>query len=1147
MDLYEVADQIVKLLQQRGKLTYRVLKRQFELDDDVLEDLKEEILYTQPEVIDDEGKGLIWTGETAASPATTSQLKQHAPIVEPTEPAHVETPPVEPRAPEAERRQLTVLFCDLVESTALSGRLDPEDLREVIRSYQAACAEVIKRFDGHVAQLLGDGLLVYVGYPQAHEDDAQRAVRAGLGMLEAMGALNSRLQGVALAIRVGIHTGLVVVGEMGGEGRQEQLALGETPNIAARIQGLAEPNTVVMSAATSQLVQGFFHYEDLGEQHLRGVAQPIHVHRVLQETGAQSRLDIASTRGLTPLVGRESEVSLLLDRWEQTKNGSGQVVLLSGEAGIGKSRLVQALKEHVASRPHARLECRSSPYYQNTALYPIANLLQRTMRWEQDDTTEAKLRKLQVALERYDFALDETMPLFATLLSLPLSEDRYPPAHLTPQRQRQKTLDTLVAMFVQESERHPVLFIVEDLHWTDPTTLECLELLMDQSATASILTLLTCRPEFEPPWSHRSYLSEVSLNRLFHSQIELIATQVAGGKTLPAEITQQLVDKTDGVPLYIEELTKTMIESGVLQEAEGHYVLSGPLNEVAIPATLNDSLMARLDRLPMVREIAQLGAVIGREFAYDMLYALANLEESVLQDGLSQLVDHELLYQRGRPPQATYTFKHALVQDAAYQSLLRRTRQQIHERIAQLLEASFPEVVEAQPEVVAHHYSEARQNEKAIGYWQQAGRRAIQRSANQEAIHHLHNALELIAAFPNRMEYVEQELDIQITLGPALMAIKGIGSPEVEATYARARELCQHIGATAQLFLVMYGLWRFYNTRATYQTAKELGEQLITLSQDDQNPARAAQAHQALGFTLLYLGELTVARVHLEQAVAFSDRTIESISTLQASIAPGVTERSVLAQALWSLGYPDQSFQWALEARAKAQEVEHFHSLALSLFFAARVHNLRREALAVLEQSTELVRFAADEGFVTWIACGNFMYGVAQVTQGEVELGLGQMRQGLREVLATGSEIFRIPFLIMLSDACYKAGQGEEGLAFLAAAMTAMEETGRSDEQAEAYRLQGELLLLEGIANRSEAEAHFQQALEIARRQEAKSWELRAATSLARLWQSRGKRQEAYGLLDPVYNWFTEGFDTADLQDAKTLLNELSMDKRANR
>jgi class 3 adenylate cyclase len=671
MDYDVVLAQVVALLQQEQRVAYRILKRRLQLDDETLEDLKDDLIYAKKLAVDEDGRVLVWAGGTSSAPPTASPVP--LPATPDISPAQGEATPVGPATPEAERRQLTVMFCDLVDSTKLSSQLDPEEYRDVVRAYQNACTEVIQRYDGHIAQLLGDGLLIYFGYPQAHEDDAQRAVRTGLGILDVMGDLNQRLQrerGLYLGVHIGMHTGLVVVGEMGDHGRQEQLALGETPNITARIEGLAAPNTIAMSEVTYQLIQGYFECQDLGAQTLRGVAEPLNVYRVLRESGAQGRLDIASARGLTPLVGREQEVGLLLERWAQVKAGHGQVVLLTGEAGIGKSRLVQMLKEHVANEPHTRWECRSSPYFEHTALFPLTDLFQRLFQFHAEDTPDQRLGQLEHALSQYRLPVQESVPLFAPVLSLPLPEHRYPPLNLSPQRQRQKTLETVVAILLELAERHPVLFILEDLHWTDPSTLECINLLLDQTPTASMLVLLTCRPHFQPAWHHRSYLTEMTLSHLSHAQVEQIVTGMTDGKTFPAAVLQQILAKTDGVPLFAEEMTKAILESGQLKALDGHYELIGSLSTFAIPATLQDSLMARLDRLMTGKVIAQLGATIGRQFSYAHLQAVAQLNERTLHEELHRLVEAELLYQRGVPPQATYTFKHALIQDTAYESLL---------------------------------------------------------------------------------------------------------------------------------------------------------------------------------------------------------------------------------------------------------------------------------------------------------------------------------------------------------------------------------------------------------------------------------------------------------------------------------------------
>jgi class 3 adenylate cyclase/tetratricopeptide (TPR) repeat protein len=790
------------------------------------------------------------------------------------------------------------MFCDLIGSTKLAGQLDPEDLREVVRAYQETAAEVIQNFDGHIAQYLGDGLLVYFGYPRAHEDDAHRAVRAGLGIVEAIGTLNSSLEatdGIRVAVRLSIHTGPVVVGEMGGAGRHEQLALGETPNIAARLEGLAEPDTVVISAMTKLLVEGAFDLEDLGSHRLKGVPEPIAVARVLNPIARQSDEEWAVSDVLTTLVGRDEEIGLLLRRWEQSKEGFGQVVLINGEPGIGKSALADVIREQVAREGYTRATYRCSPYHTNSALYPVITHLQRLWRWEREDTPAEKLDKMEETLRTTSLPLKEAVPLFAALFSLPLPEGRYPPLGLTPQQEKQQTQDALTAWLLEEAERQPVLVVYEDLHWADPSTIENLGLLVEQVPTAPMLTVLIFRPQFVPPWPTRSHMTPITLNRLERPQVEAMITQLGGGKALPAEVVQHIVAKTDGVPLYVEELTKMLLESDFLQEEAGHYALAGALSNVAIPATLQDSLMARLDRLPMVREVAQLGAVLGREFAYEMLRTLAAVEESTLQDRLGQLVGAELLYQRGRPPRAKYMFKHALIQDAAYASLLKRTRQQYHQQIAQMLEAEFPETVEAEPELVAHHYTEAGLNEQAVGYWHQAGKRATQRSANVEAINHLTKGLEVLMTLPDTLERARKELDLQTTIGPVLMAVKGFGSPDTKRAYARARELCQQVGETPQLFPVLHGLWRFYMVRAELQTTRELAEQLFTLAQRVQDPALLLEAHRVLGLTMYWLGEMAPAREHLEQGTALYDPQQHRSHAFVYGQDPGVACRCLAA------------------------------------------------------------------------------------------------------------------------------------------------------------------------------------------------------------------------------------------------------------
>jgi class 3 adenylate cyclase/predicted ATPase len=1036
------------------------------------------------------------------------------------------------------------MFCDLVGSTALSERLDPEELREEVRGYQAVCAKVIGRFDGHIAQYLGDGLLVYFGYPLAHEDDAQRAACAGLGIVDAVGRLDTRFrreQGLRLSVRVGIHTGLVVVGEMGEGPRREELALGDTPNIAARMQGIAEPDTVVISEATYRLVRGFFDCRDLGAHALKGVSRPIPVYRVLHESTARSRLDVAATTGLTPLVGRDQEVALLLERWQRVVDGIGQVVWLSGEAGIGKSRLVQVLKEHVALDPQAWLtECCGSPYHKDSAFFPVIDLFERViLRFERQDSAREKLSKLEGFLVQYGFSLPEVMPLFAALLSVPLGED-YSALHLTPTRQKQKTMAALLSVLLARAAKQPVLFVVEDLHWIDPSTRELLDLILDQGPTARILTVLTFRPEFQPPWALSSHLTPLALGPLPHQQTRVMVARVTGGKRLPEEIFEQVVVKTDGIPLFVEELTKTVLESDWLREQDDRYELTGPFPPLAIPATLQDSLMARLDRLATVKEVAQLGATFGREFPYELLQAVSPLDDGTLQHSLVQLVRAGFLYQRGAAPHATYLFKHSLFRDAAYESLLKRRRQQYHVKIAQVLEARFPEIAETQPELVAHHCAAAGLGEQAISYWHRAAERANQGSAYVEAITQLHRGLELVKTLPETTERACRELDLQTALGTALRASKGYTAPEVRQAYARAHELCERVGDTPQLFRVLRGLHSFYYVRGELQTARQLAEQLLSLAQRTRDAIPRTLAHYALGAILFYQGEFVPAREQLEQGMTLYDSQDHRTSVRLFGFDTGVITLGHLAWTLWSLGYPNQALQRIDKALTLARQVSHPLTLAFALNWVINVWGCCRWSdAAYLSLMEELVELSQTQGFPYWLALGMIKRGWALAIQGYREEGCALTRKGVEDYRRMGPEV-GMPRVNALHAELFVEEVGvEEGLRLVAEGLRMAHENGDRHWEAELHRVRGELLLRRG-ADDSQVEACFNRAIEIARRQQAKSFELRAAMSRARGLRTQGKTAKARRLLQEVYDWFTEGFDTPDLMEAEALLQELS-------
>ena len=1143
----ETLDQVRELLQHRGRLSYRALKRRFELDDEYLEDLKEELIKAERVAVDEDGAVLVWVGGDAAltpSAQQSASLSQSVPSDDPS--LHPQT------SPQADRRQLTVMFCDLVGSTPMSAQLDPEDYRDIMQAYQEMCGQALTRFTGHIARYEGDGILVYFGYPQAREDAAAQAVRASLNILAGLPDLNARfqhrfplLQERPLQVRIGLHTGLVVVGEMGSKQYRIDIAVGETPNMAARIQGQAGPNEIIISAATYKLVEGLFACEELEPRTLKGIAAPQSVYRIKGESEAQSRFEVIVQKGLTPLVGRVEEVGLLHRRWERAQTGAGQVVLLSGEPGIGKSRLVQELKEQVAAKALGSVECRCSPNTQNSALAPVIEHLQRLLGFEHNEASDTKIHKLEQFLTRYRLPLSDSVPLLVSLLALSGAE-RYPPPQFSPQKQKEKTLELLLTWLRADTEQQPACLIFEDLHWADPSTLEFLTLLVDQVTTMHALLILTFRPEFLPPWPSRAHMLSLQLDHLPEAHIAEMAQNVAG-KVLPSEIVQQLVTKTDGVPLFIEELTKTVVESGHLQTAGDRYELVSPLQEVTIPATLQDSLRARLDRLNTAQEIAQIGATIGREFSYELLQAVSPLEEETLQQGLRQLAAADLVSQKGLPPQAQYVFKHALIQDSAYQSMLRSTRQHYHHQIAQVLEERFAELTEAQPELVAHHLTEAGLIAQAIPYWQRAGQRAVKSSSNAEAISHLTKGLELLSGLPETAERAQQELLLRIALGSPFIATKGYGSPDVQETYARSQELCQQIGETPQLFPMLYGLCAFATIRGDRHKARTLADQLLGLAQSVQDSSLLILAHRAVGGVFFQFGEDFVrAREHFTQGLALYNPQEHGSLALRYGSDPGMTCSSFMACTLWYLGYPDQALKSIHAAVSLARDLAHPYSEAGALCMASWISIYRREGLAAQEQAEAVIQLSSDHGFTLTLSLGQTLRGWALAEQGRSDEGIHQIQQGIAGLLEAGGELNRPFYLALLAETYGKAGRAEEGLAELREGLRLVNKKGDRFHEPELHRITGELLLntererWTDQTSSTQAEACFQKAIERAQSQQAKSLELRAATSLARLWQQQGKPTEARALLAPVYNWFTEGFDTKDLQEAKALLSELS-------
>jgi class 3 adenylate cyclase/tetratricopeptide (TPR) repeat protein len=1015
--------------------------------------------------------------------------------------------------PAAERRQLTVLFCDVVDSMALSERLDPEELRDVVREYQTVSAAVVERYLGHTAQYLGDGLLVYFGFPVAHEDDPQRAVHTGLGIVAAIETLSRRLEaerGFRLAVRVGIHTGMVVAGQMGVGDTRERLALGQAPNVASRLQSLAEPGTVVVSDVTFPLVQGFFVCQPLGPQILKGVSRPMELYRVLRESGVRTLFELAVHRGLTPLVGRQQDLAVLLRCLDRVKAGRGQTVLLSGEPGIGKSRLVQMLKEHAKGTPHAWVICRCSPFHQGSALAPVVELLCDLCRFRPEDDALAKTAKVEELLDRHGLPLLDTVPLVAQLLGLP-APAAYASLGLAPQRQKERTLETLLALLLAMAAAEPVLFVVEDLHWVDPSTLELLDLLVNQGPTVSIFALFTFRPSYDPPWAQRAHLTQITLDRLSDGEAESLVLGVTGGKRLPPEVLRQIVVKTDGVPLFVEELTKMVLASGLLVEKDERYALAGPLPPLAIPTSLQDSLMARLDRLAAVREVVQTGAVVGREFTWEIMQEVCGLDPEMLGRELGRLVAAELLYQRGVPPLATYVFKHALIQDAAYGSLLKSTRQQYHQRIAAALERR-PGTGEARPELLAHHYTEAGLAGRAVPYWLKAGRRAAERSANLEAIGHLERGLALLQGLPAGPERDRQELTLRTDLGPALIAARGFAVPEVEENYARAQELCERLGDASQLFWMLRGLWSFYLVRVSLQTALELGERMMRLAEGRGDRALLFEGHFAVGLPLFFLGDFEAALEHFEQGIALDSPDRDRSPTFITGLDVAVTSLAMSGVVLWHLGYPERARARCAEAIAMARERGHAYSLADAISTAAWVDYLRRESAAVRALAGDLLALSEEKGFHL-AAHAKVQLGWAQVEEGEEE-GLERVLDGIAVFRAAGARLSEMNFLSRLVEAYARRGRLAEARRTLDEALALVESVGRFFWKPELHRLGGEIAL--AAESPEEARESFEQALKAARATGSKGLELRAAVSLGRLLQESGRQQEARALLAPL-------------------------------
>jgi TOMM system kinase/cyclase fusion protein len=1038
-----------------------------------------------------------------------------------------------PPSTEGERRQITVLSCEAhVATTDGSEEIDPEDLAEVMREYHTACASVFQGMGGPVAQTMGDGLLVYFGYPTAQGDDARRAVTSGLRIAEAVARIDaraSRERHVRVRVAVGIHTGLVVAAESTPSSAADPRSIvGQAPRIASQMKRQAPPDGVVISGATARLVRQYFVTESLGQRAIEGAAHETEIFLAKAENAA---IDETMQVAAAPIIGRDAELGVLLDQWEQLKAGSGHVVQLSGEAGIGKSRVLRALKDALREERVTWLESRCSPYFQSTPLHPIVELLNRRLHTETGDTPEIKKEKLAAAVSGYGLDAD-ALPLLAALLSIPLPSA--PPLNLSPQRQRQRTHESILALFFAMAAREPLVFVVDDLHWVDPSTLELLGILVDHGPATGILTILTARPEFASPWSSRSHLTQVSLGRLPRPRIEKLVLELAKGKPLPHEVVDQLVTKTDGVPLFVEELARMVLESGLVRELADRWELTAPLPPLAIPTTLRDSLAARLDRLGEVKATAQLAATIGREFSYELLRAVSPLTESQLEAQLHKLVEGELVYQRRLPPHRAFVFKHQLVQEAAYESLLKNARRQYHAKIGDVLTKHFPAVVAEQPETLAHHYAAAGLPAQAVEWLMRAGQIALVRSANAEAIAHLTKALDLVSSLPDTPERGSLEAAVRTVLGVPVMLTKGYGSPEVEKAYARVREL-KKVGTSRELLPVLWGLWIFYHVRANYRAAYELTDQLLALADRDHDSDARLCAHIARGSTSVLIGELDVAQDHLERAIALYDPALHRGHAHMFGQDPGMFARVMLAWTLWPLGRFDQAARCAEEAIILARGLSHPNSLGFALGLAGAVDQNRGDVDATARHGAELVTVSAEQGFPHWLGLGHVLSGWAKKERGEHAAGIEEIAGGRATWKMIGARVADSQWDCILAESLTQAGRPDEARAVLDACAAFIEESNERFYEPEVHRLRAEITMAT-TRDAAEAEKHLLRGLELAKKWGAKAHELRAATSLCAVWRDQGRRDEARNVLGGAYAQIKEGLGTGDMKRAKTLL-----------
>ncbi len=1183
----EVLAQVVELLQREDRVSYRALKRRFALDDEYLEDLKAEIIDAKQLAVDEDGKVLVWRGHSSTPQTPDSGPRTpDFPGVQTPNPG-LWTPPhlaeciltereamVARGAQDGERKTITALFADIKGSMDLIEDLDPEDARSIFDPALQLMMDAVHRYEGYVVQSTGDGIFAFFGAPIAHEDHPQRALYAALRMQEESKRYAEQLRlekGVNLQLRVGVNTGEVVVRSIRKDDlHTEYTPIGHSTSLASRMESLATPGSVLVSEHTQKLTEGYFEFKSLGAARVKGVSELVHIYEVLGVSLLRTRLQVAARRGLVRFVGRQSELEQMKKALELAKAGHGQIVGVTGEPGVGKSRLFYEFKL-LSQRGCLVLETFSVSHGKASPYLPLIDLLKNYFQINPQDDERRIGEKVAGKVLMLDRSLEDTLPYLFALLSV--SEPNSSLQQMDPQIRRKRTLEAIKRLLVRESINQPLILIFEDLHWLDNETQAFLMLLSESVATARILLLVNYRPEYRHEWGQKTYYTQLRLDPLGQAEAEEMLTALVGEATEFHPLKRLILEKTEGNPFFMEEIVQALVEQGILTRKPGvgaHGRAPVPA-DLHLPSTVQAVLASRIDRLTAAeKELLQTLSVIGKEFSLSLLKQVVNQPEDTLQPLLSHLQAAEFIYEQPAFPEVEYIFKHALTQEVAYNSLLLERRKVLHERTAQAIEALFHSRLDEYYSELAHHYSRSGNTEKGVEYLGLAGQQAVQRSAHAEAITHLTTALELLSTLQDTPERTQQELTLQIALGVPLVITKGYSASEVGAVYKRARELCQQMGETPQLFSVLWGLWAFYNARAEYQTSHELGEQLLRLAETGQDVALLGEAHFALGDTLLCLGEFAPARVHLEKGIVLYNPPQHGSHAFLYGQDPGVGSLSWAVWALWFLGYPDHALKRTHEALTLAQGLSHPYSLVYALIFAAILYRDRRKVQLVRERAEAVIALCTEQRFSFFLAMGIMLHGWVLVQQGQGETGIVQIHKGLAAYRTTGAELWRPYFLSLLAEAYGNVRQTEEGLSVLAEALAVVNKTGERFYEAELYRLKGELTLQSKTSPRqvsdksqtshgqvesksevtnprplipnpqTEAEACFLKAIEIARRQSAKSLELRAVTSLSRLWQQQGKQAKARKLLAEIYGWFTEGFNTKDLQEAKALLEALS-------